>query len=134
MELRLVLSTPVAAIGRWVLSAITDLGHMAIFFVESLFLIFTPPYSVARVVDQIHFIGRKSMFVILLTGSFTGMVLGLQGYYALVRLGSEGVLGSVVALTLIREMGPVLTAFMVIGRAGFGHGRGNRHHEDFGTD
>ena len=118
MERLLVLSTPVAAIGRRVLSFITDMGHMAMFFVESFFLIFAPPYSLARVVDQVHFIGRKSMFVILLTGSFTGMVLGLQGYYALVSFGSEGMLGSAVALTLIREMGPVLAAFMVIGRAG----------------
>ena len=60
----------------------------------------------------------KSVFVICLTGAFTGMVLGLQGYYALVKYGSTAALGSAVALSLIREMGPVLTAIMVIARAG----------------
>jgi phospholipid/cholesterol/gamma-HCH transport system permease protein len=69
-------------------------------------------------VRQIHFIGARSSFVILFTGAFTGMVLGLQGYYTLRKFGSEGLLGSAVAVSLIRELGPVLTALMVIGRAG----------------
>jgi phospholipid/cholesterol/gamma-HCH transport system permease protein len=60
----------------------------------------------------------KSIFVICLTGAFTGMVLGLQGYYTLSKFGSEGLLGAAVALSLIRELGPVLTAIMIIGRAG----------------
>jgi len=60
----------------------------------------------------------KSVLVICLTGAFTGMVLGLQGYYTLVKFGSEGLLGAAVALSLIRELGPVLSAIMVIGRAG----------------
>jgi len=58
------------------------------------------------------------MFVIFLTGTFTGMVLGLQGYYTLHKFGSDSLLGSAVALTIIREMGPVLSAFMLISRAG----------------
>ena len=61
---------------------------------------------------------RAAIFVILFTGAFTGMVLGLQGYYTLRKFGSEGLLGSAVALSLIRELGPVLAALMVIGRAG----------------
>jgi len=60
----------------------------------------------------------KSILVICLTGAFTGMVLGLQGYYTLVKFGSEGLLGAAVALSLIREMGPVLTGIMIVGRAG----------------
>src|SRR2546426_5582104 len=71
-----------------------------------------------QVLKQIHFIGVKSLFVIVLTGSFTGMVLGLQGYYSLRKFGAEGLLGSAVALSLIRELGPVLSALMVTGRAG----------------
>ncbi len=58
------------------------------------------------------------MVVIALTGVFTGMVLGLQGYYTLIKFGSEGMLGSAVALTLIRELGPVLTGIMITARAG----------------
>ncbi|MEJ2731344.1 MAG: ABC transporter permease, partial [Deltaproteobacteria bacterium] len=59
-----------------------------------------------------------TVFVVCLTGAFTGMVLGLQGYYLLVKYGSTGILGSAVALSLIREMGPVLAAMMVIARGG----------------
>ena len=76
------------------------------------------PFQVRKVEQQIYFIGLKSVFVICLTGAFTGMVLGVQGYYALVKYGSAGALGSAVALSLVREMGPVLTAIMVIARAG----------------
>jgi phospholipid/cholesterol/gamma-HCH transport system permease protein len=71
-----------------------------------------------HVVKQVHFIGVKSLFVIVLTASFTGMVLGLQGYYTLRKFAAEGLLGSAVALSLIRELGPVLSALMVTGRAG----------------
>lgn len=77
-----------------------------------------PPYQLYPVVRQLYFIGSRSGFVIVFTGLFTGMVLGLQGYYTLAKFGSEGLLGSAVALSLIRELGPVLTALMVIGRAG----------------
>jgi phospholipid/cholesterol/gamma-HCH transport system permease protein len=69
-------------------------------------------------VQQVYFMGMKSIFVICLTAAFTGMVLGLQGYYTLVKFGSEGLLGAAVALSLVRELGPVMTAIMVIGRAG----------------
>ncbi len=58
------------------------------------------------------------MFVIIFTGAFTGMVLGLQGYNTLTKFGADGLLGSAVALSLIRELGPVLSALMVTGRAG----------------
>ena len=71
-----------------------------------------------RTIRQMYFIGVQSLFVILLIGLFCGMVLGLQGYYTLVKFGSVGLLGSAVSLTLIRELGPVLTAIMLTGRAG----------------
>ena len=76
------------------------------------------PRHLYRTIQQIYFIGFKSLLVIGLTGAFTGMVLGLQGYYTLVKFGSVAVLGAAVALSLIREMGPVLTAVMVAARAG----------------
>jgi phospholipid/cholesterol/gamma-HCH transport system permease protein len=108
----------IADLGAWAIGQIRYLGRMALFFLESFILIFSIPPQVSRTLEQISFIGAKSMFVILLTGAFTGMVLGLQGYYALVKFGAEGMLGSAVALSLIREMGPVLTAIMIVGRAG----------------
>lgn len=91
---------------------------MGLFIMACLVNVFKPPYKVYPIIKQIQFIGARSVFVIIFTGAFTGMVLGLQGYYTLRKFGSEGLLGSAVALSLIRELGPVLTALMVIGRAG----------------
>ncbi|MBQ7617248.1 MAG: ABC transporter permease [Desulfovibrio sp.] len=74
--------------------------------------------QISRTITQLYTIGAQSFFVIALIGIFCGMVLGLQGYYTLVKFGSVGLLGSAVSLTLIRELGPVLTAIMLTGRAG----------------
>ncbi len=93
-------------------------GRMGVFLFVCLVNIVKPPYKIYPIIKQVHFIGARSMFVIVVTGAFTGMVLGLQGYYTLTRFGAEDLLGSAVALGLIRELGPVLTALMVIGRAG----------------
>jgi phospholipid/cholesterol/gamma-HCH transport system permease protein len=109
---------PLTSLGRLSLAPVHQIGRMALFCLQSLLLIFTRPWRLGRVLEQTYFIGFKSIFVIALTGAFTGMVLGLQGYYSLSRYGSEGVLGAAVALALVREMGPVLTAFMVIARGG----------------
>lgn len=97
---------------------IRELGRMGCFFAESLFWMVFPPYLIQRIVRRIHFIGVKTSSVIVLTGSFTGMVMALQVYYVLVKFGAESSLGPVVALSLIRELGPVLSAMMVIGCAG----------------
>ena len=105
-------------IGSGTLGFLETSGRMGMFLLRSLASIFHTPFKLNPVVRQVHFIGARSAFVILFTGLFTGMVLGLQGYYTLRKFGSEGFLGSAVALSLIRELGPVLTALMVIGRAG----------------
>ena len=118
MELRTALKNPTVAVGRYTIAFIQDLGRIALFFVKGFVLIFSLPLQIDKILQQIYFIGMKSIFVICLTGAFTGMVLGLQGYYLLVKYGSTGVLGSAVSLSLIREMGPVLTAIMVIARGG----------------
>jgi len=91
---------------------------MACFLATSFFWVVFPPYLLRRIVKQINFIGVKTTLVIVLTGSFTGMVLALQTYYALVKFGAETSLGPVVSLSLIRELGPVISALMVTGRAG----------------
>lgn len=118
MERLTIEKNPLTNLGRMAIFSVQEMGRMLIFFIQGLSLIFSCPLQIVRTIEQIHFIGTKSIFVILLTGSFTGMVLGLQGYYALSTFGAEGMLGSAVALSLIREMGPVLTAIMVTGRAG----------------
>jgi phospholipid/cholesterol/gamma-HCH transport system permease protein len=105
-------------IGATALNFIDQIGRMGIFLFHSLISIVKPPYKLFPIIKQIYIIGSLSAFVIFFTGAFTGMVLGLQGYHTLTKFGAEGTLGSVVALSLIRELGPVLAALMVTGRAG----------------
>jgi phospholipid/cholesterol/gamma-HCH transport system permease protein len=94
-----------------------DLGALGIFFFRSFFMIFRIK-AIPDIIAQVYFIGAKSTQIVLLVGFFTGMVLGLQLYFVLVKFGSVGVLGTAIALTLIREMGPVLAAIMITARAG----------------
>ena len=68
--------------------------------------------------DQVHFLGNYSLAIITVSGLFVGFVLGLQGYYTLQRYGSSSALGLLVALSLVRELGPVVTALLFAGRAG----------------
>jgi phospholipid/cholesterol/gamma-HCH transport system permease protein len=118
MERFVILKNPVSQLGIKTIDLTMELGRSALFFFNGFILIFSLPLQFSKIKQQIFFIGMKSLFVICLTGAFTGMVLGIQGYYALVKYGSAGALGSAVALSLVREMGPVLTAIMIIARAG----------------
>ena len=74
--------------------------------------------GLSPIISQIHFIGNYSLLIISVSGLFVGFVLGLQGYYVLVTYGSEEALGTLVALSLVRELGPVVTALLFAGRAG----------------
>jgi len=105
-------------LGDRCLYIVEQTGQMGVFLYFCLLNAARPPYKLFPIIRQIHFIGARSMFVIVVAGLFTGLVLGLQGYYTLQRFGSVDLLGSAVALSLVRELGPVLTALMVIGRAG----------------
>ncbi len=105
-------------LGSWALSILRRMGHMFLFLLNSFYFIFIPPFKFKLLLRQIRFFGNKSMAVILLTGAFTGMVLALQLYYILRKFGSDALLGPGIALSLIRELGPVLSALMVTGRAG----------------
>jgi phospholipid/cholesterol/gamma-HCH transport system permease protein len=109
---------PVQLTGRGALWILGEMGRMAIFLGSAAFWVVVPPYKIRRILKQVHFVGVKSGLVILLTATFTGMVLSLQGYYTLRKFGSDAFLGPAVALSLIRELGPVLSALMVTGRAG----------------
>lgn len=105
-------------LGDNALHYISEVGRMGLLLFRSFVSIFGRPYKIYPVIKQIYHIGSLSIFVILFTGAFTGMVLGLQGYHTLSKFGAEGTLGTVVAMSLIRELGPVLAALMVTGRAG----------------
>jgi len=105
-------------LGAAVLSLLSYLGRLGLFLGQAVGLLFVPPLKMRRVLRQVQFIGARSLLVIALTGLFAGMVLALQGYYTLARFGSEAYLGPAVAISLITELGPVLAALMVTGRAG----------------
>lgn len=108
----------VRKLGTATLLGLRKTGRMGLFLAKSFIYTLTPPLKSSQVLKQIRFIGFQSTLVIFLTGAFSGMVLGLQGYYTLNRFGSAALLGPMVALSLIRELGPVLSALMVTGRAG----------------
>jgi phospholipid/cholesterol/gamma-HCH transport system permease protein len=105
-------------LGRLVLDIAQSVGRFGRFFGEAAAFVFVPPFKVGRLVDRINFIGFQSLTIVVLTGAFTGMVLGLQLFLTLTRFGAEGFLGPAVALALIRELGPVLCAVFVTGLAG----------------
>ena len=105
-------------LGSKAVSIIEEMGRMLLFLLTTFAWLIRPPFRPFQTFKQLHFIGYKSMFVVILTAAFTGMVLGLQGYYTLRKFGSEALLGSAVALSMIRELGPVLAALMVTARAG----------------
>lgn len=105
-------------LGSWALTTLRTMGRMILFLGNALTLVFVPPFKFRLLLRQIRFFGAKSLTIILLTGAFTGMVLAIQLFYTLSKFGSEALLGPAIALTLIRELGPVLSALMVTGRAG----------------
>ncbi|HEV8584962.1 MAG TPA: MlaE family lipid ABC transporter permease subunit [Methylomirabilota bacterium] len=109
---------PLDALGGWAIGIVTSLGRFGSFLAAAVAAMLTPPLKFWAFIDRINFIGFRSLLIILLTGAFTGMVLGLQIFLTLSRFGSEAFLGPAVALSLIRELGPVLAALMVTGRAG----------------
>lgn len=109
---------PVGQFGNYAVYILSDLGRMGFFLIYAIIGVFKRPFRFAELIKQVRFIGAGSIAVIFFTALSTGMVLGLQGYYSLHKFGAEGMLGSAVSLSLILELGPVLTALMVTGRAG----------------
>jgi phospholipid/cholesterol/gamma-HCH transport system permease protein len=107
-----------ATLGRSTLNRVQIFGRSGIFLMISIFQAFLPPFRISRLLKEIEFIGSKSFLIVFVTALFTGMVLGIQGYYSLSQFGAEAALGVMVALSIIRELGPVLCALMVTGRAG----------------
>ena len=108
---------PFTLIGETVIDWINVLGTATVFLFMALWKTFRPK-QFPKVIQQIYFIGASSTTIIMLVSLFTGMVLGLQSYHALIKFGAVGGLGALVSLSLIRELGPVLTAIMITARAG----------------
>jgi len=97
---------------------LADWGYGARLFLRLMRLFAPAMKRFGLVRDQIHFLGNYSLPIIVVAGLFVGFVLGLQGYYTLQRYGSAEALGLLVALSLVRELGPVVSALLYAGRAG----------------
>jgi phospholipid/cholesterol/gamma-HCH transport system permease protein len=105
-------------VGLAVRGKLADIGAAAHLFARLVRLFGATFLRPSLVRDQVHFLGNFSLAIIAVSGLFVGFVLGLQGYYTLQRYGSSEALGMLVALSLVRELGPVVTALLFAGRAG----------------
>lgn len=105
-------------IGKTVLQNIEEMGRILLLFLACLRWMFTRPVKFKLIFKQMEFVGVKSLFVVILTGIFTGMVMALQSYHGFRLFSAESLVGSTVALGMTRELGPVLTSLMVTARAG----------------
>jgi phospholipid/cholesterol/gamma-HCH transport system permease protein len=112
------LRVPIENLGRRGERFVTEIGALWRFTTRVVRSAFRRPFRTRRLLDELHDVGVRSLPVIGVSGIAVGMVLGLQGHNTLVRFGAEESLGAVVGLSLIRELGPVLTALLVTGRAG----------------
>ena len=112
------ISAALDGLGKAMLSYVEEMGRILLLFLSVMAWMFRPPLKARNIFKQMEFVGVKSIFVVVLTGTFTGMVMALQGYHGFRMFGAEALVGSTVALGMTRELGPVLTALMVTARAG----------------
>ena len=108
----------IAPLGRLTIQSIASLGELALFFGTALFKFLIQRRRLAKMTAAIEEIGVRCLPIVTIVGLFTGLVMGLQLYYTLVKFGATSALGTAVALSIIRELGPVLTALMIVGQAG----------------
>ena len=109
---------PVELLGERVYAMVLDLGAVFTLFVQVVSWVVRPPSEIRNIVKQMEEVGIRSMPVVLVTATFTGMVLALQSYSGFQRFGATSFVGSVVALSITRELGPVFAGLMVSGRVG----------------
>lgn len=108
----------VRTLGRRTLGIVAGFGDFALFAANAVQSGFGARRLGRRLVRAVYEQGTLCLPVIIIVGLFTGLVLGLQGYYTLTRFGSSSMLGALIAISLLREMGPVLAALMLVGQAG----------------
>jgi len=111
-------SWPVEDLGQKARDLVEGLGRLMLLFIQAVRWAFVPPLRLGLIFKQMEFVGVKSTWVVLLTGAFTGGVLALQTYHGFVMFSAESLVGATVALSMTRELGPVLTSLMVTARAG----------------
>jgi phospholipid/cholesterol/gamma-HCH transport system permease protein len=106
------------SIGSYTLSMCDMMGSFALFFIQTCKTLVTTKLKIKKLLAQTEEIGFNSLVIVVLTGTFTGAVLALQTYIGVRRYGGEEFVGPIVALSMTRELGPVITGLMVTGRAG----------------
>jgi len=99
-------------------AALESLGRVVSLTLATLRWLVRRPFRLDQVLNAMEFVGVQSLFIIMLTGTFSGMVFALQSVNSLREFGAEGVVGSVVAISLTREIAPVFSALMITARAG----------------
>jgi phospholipid/cholesterol/gamma-HCH transport system permease protein len=112
------MANAIAKLGHQALEGVQRLGALAAFAAAVLQAAVRPPFRSAAMVRELHKLGVRSLLIIVVCGIAVGMVLGLQGYHTLQRFGAAQSLGALVGLSLLRELGPIVTAVLVTGRAG----------------
>ncbi len=109
---------PIEILGRMIIGFVRELGSVLVLLSIALKQLLIPPYEIRNTFKQMLEVGIRSLPVVFITAVFTGMVLSLQTYTGFKRFGAETLVGTVVALSMTRELGPVLTGLIVAGRAG----------------
>ena len=108
----------VESFGASIIHSMHILGDVTQHMMRFFYWVFRPPFRAHLFIEQMHFIGNKSIFIIVLAGSFTGMVMAYQVYFGFKIISVDSLVGPVVAISLAKELAPVLTGLIVAGRAG----------------
>jgi phospholipid/cholesterol/gamma-HCH transport system permease protein len=109
---------PLAVWGEWLVAPVVGLGELCLFFFQSIMAVFRPPFRIVALFTQLDFMAFGSLFVVGLTGLFTGMVLALQTIYAFGLFNAQSLVGATVELSLARELAPIFTSIVVVARVG----------------
>ena len=109
---------PFEVVGSHLLAFVTDLGGLFAFGGQILYWLVRPPFRPRLILQQMEFVGFGSAFIVLLAGTFTGMVFAFQSLFAFRKFGAEDLVGPTTTISMARELAPVITSLMVAGRAG----------------
>jgi phospholipid/cholesterol/gamma-HCH transport system permease protein len=112
------LVNPVGQLGKKLIQLMDSFGKFTRYIIQVFNWMFRPPFRPHLFTEQMYFIGNKSIFIVALTGSFTGMVMCYQTYYGFKMISADSIVGPIVALSMAKELAPTLTGLIVSGRAG----------------
>ncbi len=108
----------ISELGKSIIELINGLGEFTNYTMKTIFWTFKPPYRIKLLFDQLYFIGNKSIFIIFLTSSFTGAVFAFQTYLGFKAISADSFIGPIVAISIAKELAPVLSGLVVAGRCG----------------